>query len=785
MVSPLWAKLRRDARRSKAQFIAVAVTMFLGVTLFAASYDSFQNLQASYAQAATDYRFANLTVTGGDSAAVAEQALATQGVAFTQARASADIPLRVGDTKLLGRVVEVPASGRPAVNRLDVVGGTALAADGRGVLVEEHMADHFGLAAGDHVSILGIDGWVDARVDGIAVSPEYIWPARDRQNILTSPDNFGVVFGPPAIIARLGIAGPSEVAIYYEGGEPDEALTAELTSMARESGAIGAYTRAEQASNSALLEDMRGFEEMAVFFPVLFMAAAAMAAYVTITRLVAAQRPYIGVLFANGFTRARVLRHYLGYGFVPGVLGAVPGAVCGVILARVITGLYTSALSIPVTVIEFYPATLAAAIGVGLLASLVAALAPALVASRVEPAQAMRGEAPTGGGKPSIIERVVPPLRRLPVRWRMVLRGAGRNPRRTGYTMVGVVLSLTLILVSWGMIDTIRNLMNLQFVEIQREDATVYFDEPTDALGVAALTSVDGVAVAEPVLRLPVAISRDGVVYETELVALDSATVLHGFHGADGDWRALPDTGILVGSALEGLLGLSAGDTVSVWIEPLGTTVEETVGGFLDEPLGTLAYISLERAETLAGTPLPVTAALVGYTEGANPDAVRAAITELPGTAAFNDAGALYRVVQDYMVLFYAFVGVMLVFGAAMAFALIFNAMSVNIAERSREMATLLAVGTRRESISRLVTAENLIVAVAGIPPGLVIGYVTSRAAMSSFSSDLFAFDLAMEPATLLWASLSIVIVALVSQWPGLRAIRRLRIATIVKERSA
>ena len=37
------------------------------------------------------------------------------------------------------------------------------------------------------------------------------------------------------------------------------------------------YTRAEQPSNAALQEDLRGFEELSFFFPLLFLTAAAMA----------------------------------------------------------------------------------------------------------------------------------------------------------------------------------------------------------------------------------------------------------------------------------------------------------------------------------------------------------------------------------------------------------------------------------------------------------------------------------------------------------------------------
>lgn len=785
MVSPLANKLLRDAGRHKAQFIAVAVTMFLGVTLFGASYDSFQNLTASYESTATEFRFANLTVSGGDTRALVHEAASFEEVESIESRTVLDIPLEIGDTKLLGRVVGLPAGDQPTVNQVKVLEGSYLdPAVEEGVLVEQHMAEHFDLQVGDTVAVLGENGWVDTPVAGVVASPEYIWPARSRQEVITTPDNFGVLFAAETFVQSLG-EGPNEVVLYFRDGQPDEVLEADLSEIAYESGAAAVLTRDQQPSNAALEEDLAGFEEMALFFPIMFLAAAAMAAYVTISRLVAAQRPYIGVLAANGFTRGQILRHYLGYGLLPGLAGALPGAVAGVLLARVITSLYTDLLAVPITVIRFYPATLAMAVAAGLVASLVAATAPALIASRLQPAKAMRGETPAGVGHPSLLERIAPPLGRIRVPWRMALRGMGRNPRRTIYTMTGVVLSLMLVLVSWGMIDTIQHLMDQQFVTIQREDATVYFTQPVDPAQVTALTSVVGVSEAEPVVQAPVSISYGDEHYDTTLVTLPSDTDMHGFIDTDGNLGQLPAQGILVGKALRDLIGAEVGSTVELTIPILGATFDETVAGFLDEPLGTMAYISWDQAEILAGAPLPATSALIRYQDGASPGDVRAELTTRPEVAAFEDAKGIYNTMQDLMVLFYAFVGVMLAFGGAMAFALIFNSMSVNIEERSREVATLLAVGVDRQSVSRMITAENMLVALPGIPIGLVVGYFMSSAAMSTFSSDLFAFDLFVRPSTFVFVSLAIVVVAFLSQIPGLRAIKRLSIPKIIKERAA
>jgi len=782
-VTPLRHKLLRDIRAQRAQFIAVIVTIFLGVTLFAASYDSYQNLAASYESTFTEFRFANVTMAGGDVAGFAEIARQQPGVESVELRTVGDVPLQVGDLKLLGRVVGMPLDTQPAVNQLRITEGAYLTANEPGTaLVEEHMADHFSLAPGGTFEVLSPSGWQTVTVGGVASSPEYIWPARDRQELITSPDNFGVAFVGESLAQEIvGTDRPTEAIVYYVDGEDDQALTELLLAEAAAGGATVSFARDDQPSNAALSEDLKGFEELAVFFPMLFLAAAAMATYVMIGRLVHAQRPQIGVLLANGFTRRQVLGHYLGYGVIPGLIGAIPGAVAGVVLARIITGFYTEMLSVPSTLIRFYPTTLLAGVVFGLVASVLAVISPALLASRIAPAEAMRGSAPAGGGRASILERIVPRLRRLPVPWRMALRGIERNPRRTLFTVLGVVLSLTLVLVSWGMLDTIVNLMDKQFVQIQQEDATVHFAGPVGTGDVLALEEIPGVAAAESVLQSPVVLVGDDR-YESLLTTFDSGTAMHRFFGEDGKELPLPDDGLFLGNAMKDILGVEEGDAVQLSVS--GYTTEARVAGFINEPLGTAAYASRDYVEAVVGTALPATSALIRYDEGAVVGDVRAELVDLEGVAAFEDANALYDTAQKFMIFFYVFVGVMLLFGGAMAFALIFSAMSVNIAERTREVATLLAVGTERRQISRMITAENMMVALFGIPLGLGFGYLAAKQAMASFESDLFAFDLYIRPSTFVISALAILVVALLSQWPGLRAIGHLDIAKIVKERS-
>ena len=781
-------KARRDIGRQRASFAAIAVTIFLGVALFGASYDAYSNLDASYTRAFTEYRFANLTVTGGRSGEIAAAAHRETGVEAVQPRVQADLPLRTGPDKLLGRVIGLPPDHQPAVNRVEVERGSYLdPAMPHAVLIERHMAETFDLGVGDRVEASGAAGSVSLRIVGVVASPEYFWPARSRQEILPSPKSFGVLFVPEATARELaGLDGPNQVAIYYRGGDPDPALTARLGRRAAQLGATDVLTREDQPSNSALQQDVKSFEELAILFPLLFLTAAALATWVLMRRLVTAERPTIGMLRACGYSRAQMIRHYLTYGVAAGLAGGVLGAAAGLALAGVVTNAYTEELAIPITLVSFSPLTALIGIGFGLATGAVAAALPAASAARVAPAEAMRRFAPSGRGRLSLVERLVPPLRRLPVRWRMTMRGIGRNPRRSLSTVLGVVLALTLILVSWGMVDTTQILVDRQYQEVEREDAEIYFDGAIGGAELRRVRDTKGVAEAEAAVDLPVSVSSGERRYQTALKGFEPDTKMHGFLLAGGGTTTLPPEGVLAGEALAGKLDVSAGEEIGIASTGTGVSARAPVVAFLEEPLGTYLYASLTPIRRLAGPRLGLgNVVLVRYAPGVDREAMRRQLSALPGVVAYSDSNALRETVDEYLGLFYVFVGVMLLFGAAMAFALLYNSIQANLAERAVEVATLRAAGTPFRTLSRMITAENVLVTAIGIVPGLLIGVEVSRLFLASFSSDAFSFELQIRTSTLVFAALAILVVSLLSERPGLRAVRRLDIARVVRERAA
>ena len=795
MVSILSRALWREIRRRPTQFLSVALVIALGVGLFSGSVDGYLNLTRSYEHLYDDLRLAHVTAIGGSPEEVLAAGEQMPTLTASASRTVADVPFRPSaEHTMVGRAVGLPPSGHATVNDIEVIEGQTLdPAMPNGVVVEQHMAGHFDLDVGDTFEISTPEGWETVEVLGVAASPEYLWPAKSRQEILILPDEFGVVFAHEQFVSGLAASAQRHETLFRleEGASAQEVESAREAALA--AGAFDAFTLEEQPSNAALQEDVAGFAEMAVMFPAFFLIAAAFATYVMLGRMVSGQTANIGTMRALGFRGRTITWHYAAIGLVLGIVASVVGVILGALLAEIFTRLYTGVLSIPAAIVEIRPATVVAAFATGVLTGLVAAWIPARSAGRTSPATAMRGQLPPGGGGESLLERLIPPLRGLPVRWLSAIRGLGRARRRSVASVIGVMLATMLVVATWGFLDSFEALLERQFVDIQQYDAQLHVSGRPAAEVAADVTAVEGVEAVEEALVVPVAVMGPDGSYSTMLTALEPEAEMHRLLDAGGSTLPVPTEGVLLGLALESDLGVGVGDSVTIDVAGLATLDDVPVAGFVKEPLGTFAYTSLPYATEVVGEAFgvampaeqdPANLLMLTFDDGVVGSEMRTPLSEIDGVEAFVDSNAFYDLVQGFMGLFYVVVGVMIVLGGVLAFTLIYTTMSANISERQGERAVLRTLGLSRRAIGSMVTLQNLILTLIGLIPGLIGGWLITWVFMITMSSDMFAFDLYIRPATFVVTAIAIIIVGLLSQWPALRAVDRLDLGQLVRDRS-
>lgn len=778
MSRALWRKVRRDMWRERWRFTAIAVIMAIGVAVFVAATDGYRNLDQSFDRSYATQLLPDAILSGSGAAGLRDAVAALPGRPLVEVRHQADVGMRVNHHTLYGRAIGVPDSRQPTVSLLDLRTG-ALPRFGQ-LVVDQHIADHYHLRPGDTVELLGPQGGQPFTIAGSALSAEYLWPARSPQEILTTPEDFGVVFLPDDELRQLVPTASDQIAVYARDRAAADALIAAAGELARNAG-LQFTPRDQQASYHTLRDDVMQFGSLAGILPWLFLAAVVLGTYVLLSRIVAAQRAVIGTLIANGLSAAAVRRHYLSYGLACAAVGIVPGLLGGYLLGQWITTQYTKAIALPMHLTAIHPLTYLLAAVAAAIAALLAAVAPANTAARMEPAEAMRVAPPVDRGRRSVLERLVPVVDRIPARWRMVVRATLRNRRRAVFTIVGVAVSIILVMVFAGMRDTLPGMVHRQFGQIERQDGEAVIAGPSEAV-LERLRADPEVAAAEAYSAYGVTVTSGAHRYETQLIGLAPQTQLHTFPAESGADR-LPDDGVLLGVGLRDLLSTSLGDRIDVVVPQTGLRFTERVAGFIDEPFSPIVYISLNHLRAQADS-LQVNGALIKLKPNVDGRMAGDRIAAIPGVVAYRSTTSLATTMRRAFGLYDTLVNIMLVFAAVMAAAMLYNAMSANISERLGELGALHAEGMGAGMLSRVIATENFSLAVVAVPFGVAGGVLLADQLLSIYHSLGYHLHLEMRATTPVVVACAILLAAALAQLPVVRKIYGIDLARIVRERA-
>ncbi len=774
MTAVLVRKLRRDLWLRRWQFLAAAVVTAIGIAVFVAGTSAYVNLKRSVDRAYIGQLLPDAIITGVGVTGLRDAAKGFPGDPVIELRRQGDVGIRINGHTLYGRAVSVPVGAQPAVSLLGIRSGDL--PESGAVAVEEHFAEHYGLEPGATVELLGPGGWQPKPVSGDVLSTEYLWPARSQREIVSTPEHFGVLFMTDPDFSQV-IAHPESQLLLYAR---DRGSAPALVSAAAESAAargLAITSRDQMPSYLRIRADVDSLGAFGAALPWLFLIAAMGGTFVLLSRLVAAQRAVIGTLSANGLSGRRVRSHYLGYGIAVGVGGATVGLVGGSLLAAWFTGRYTQAVGLPALVTAAHPASMVIGAVSGIAAAALAAWVPARSASVMSPAEAMRSSPPGARGGISLLERVLPPLRRMPARWRMVVRGVTRNRRRSLLTIFGVAIAVCMVMVFAGLRDTVNRFIDGQYGGVELQDAQVMTTAGAAGQIVAKLNADPRIAAAEPFSRREVTIQAGENRHDTVLIAQPRDTVMHRF-ADEGTVRELPADGVLLGRGLAATLGIAPGELITIADSQKEFRIEERVAGFVDEPTNPVVYIDIDKVATVT----PPSGVMLKLHPGAPGDQVNLDVAALPGVAAYLSTDSIASTMRRNFALLGALIGLMQISAAVMGAALLYNTMAANVGERSGELATLQAAGVGAGRLGLLVAAENLLLVVAGLPVGLPAGVLVGQLIMSSYVTEGYRWHLDIGAATPLVVAVGVLLGALVAQIPAFLAIRRLDIAQVVRE---
>lgn len=534
-------------------------------------------------------------------------------------------------------------------------------------------------------------------------------------------------------------------------------------------------------------------DAIARVFPVFFFLVAALVASTTMTRMVDENRLQMGTLKALGYSNTAIAGKYLFYGLASSILGSILGMAVGfVVFPTIIWQAYqTMVFSLPTFTLQFYPGM---AVGSVLLSAAVIGITTweACRASLREKTAALLLPRAPVAGKRILLEYITPLWKHMSFSQKTTARNLFRYKKRFFMTVLGVAGCTALLLIGFGIQDSLLPIVTKQSTELTHNDMSITLSDPK------ALTMEQGLAEE---LDSNSAVQNWGAVYTKSTTiynaAGESASVSIVAAAKDSDLtryvtfrtrkghKAISfDSGsvILTEKTAENL-GLHTGDTF--WVENAeGTRVELTLTGITENYMFTRLYLPRAQLESLLGTaeiPWNTVYGQTTCTDAAGYNALRTDLLDCNYVSSISFTEDTTELFDNLIVSLGYVVVLIIICAAALAAVVLYNLISVNLGERKKELATIKVLGFYDQEVYRYIFREIELLALIGSGVGLALGVPLHKFIVLTVEMDQLMFIRTIAPRSYLLAVALTMVFTVVVCFVMRRHVRRISMVESMK----
>ncbi|HCF82938.1 MAG TPA: ABC transporter permease [Ruminococcaceae bacterium] len=523
------------------------------------------------------------------------------------------------------------------------------------------------------------------------------------------------------------------------------------------------FTRDDNPGYTEYGSNAERISRIAVVFPVFFLLVAALVCLTTMSRMVEEQRTQIGTLKALGYGNGAVMRHYMVYAVSGAVVGGTLGAFGGCVLfPLVIMYAYSMMYTISDFRFLFEPGNMLFSIGSMTAAITLTVFFSCRKALKETPASLMRPKAPKAG-KRVLLEKITFLWNRMSFFAKVSGRNLFRYKRRMFMTVIGIAGCTALSLTGFGLKDSISDIVDLQYLEINKYSGFVAYDSAATSSEIEEIYSA--LEEYNPETEYTRALVKQ---YETRfgdksvqcyLTAVEDAEKLNDFIDLrDRKTReklSITDGAVITEKAAK-LLGAKKGDEITIQIKD-GAYGKVKIAGITEHYTSHYLYLSESAYKEIFGAMPEYNIVYFNNgisSEGADADEFSEKMLKADKVLTVTINAASMSKIHDVLSIMDLVTVVLIVSAGALALVVLYNLTSVNITERIREIATLKVLGFYDLEVSTYVFRENIILSLIGAAAGLGLGTALCMFVIETAEIDEVMFGRTIHPLSYLWAFL-------------------------------
>lgn len=509
-------------------------------------------------------------------------------------------------------------------------------------------------------------------------------------------------------------------------------------------------------------------------FPVLFFLVAALISLTSMTRMVEEQRIQIGTLKALGYGKAPIAAKYLGYAFIATMGGSIAGVLVGEkVLPYIIIYSYGMMYHhMPDILVPYDWGYAVMATGAALVCTMVATCLSCYKELSATPAVLMRPPSPKKG-KRVLLERIPIIWKHLSFIWKSTIRNLLRYKKRFFMTLFGISGCMALILIGFGLKDSIREIAGLQYGGIQTYDGMAYRNEDAAADEKKELEKVLGDEsriedYIDTYMQTIILVKGDKE-RETYLCVPDDARRIEDFISFHDRITKEPydltEEGVIISEKTAKMLDAEAGDTVAIKDTDLGNRDVKIVD-ICENYMGHYIYMTEGYYEQLYSEQ-PEFNNILFKTPGDSKDELVETGEELLALKAVMNITYLTDVekqLRDMLETLNLVIVVLITSAGMLAFVVLYNLNNINITERKRELATIKVLGFYDMEVAAYVYRENVVLTLVGAIGGVGLGMLLHRFIIQTVEVDAVMFGRDIHPSSYIYSiALTFVFSAIVN----------------------
>ena len=531
------------------------------------------------------------------------------------------------------------------------------------------------------------------------------------------------------------------------------------------------YDRSHLPEYSGYGDNADRMKAIGEVFPLIFFLVAALISLTTMTRMVEEERTLIGTLKALGYSKKSIAAKYLGYAVLATLTGGIFGVMIGekilpyiIITAYKIMYRHLPDVEIPYNLYYGVLACVAA-----LLCTVAATIFSCMKELKEQAAELMRPPAPKQG-KRVFLEYIPFLWKRLNFTWKSTVRNLMRYKKRFFMTIFGIGGCMGLMLVGFGLKDSISSIVPLQYEDIQLYDGNVILQsdvtmQEKQEVYEALEKNSQVVATAEDLLQ-KITIEHDGVSKEVYLNVPENVEKFSDFvvlqDRTTKEKYQLTDKGAVLTEKMAKELGVSAGDTVTIKEE---NEKERTVkiSQICENYMSHYLYMTPAVYKAAYGKE-PEYNSIYYRTEGRTTkeaESVGEAALKLDGALSVSYTTELRQQVDDMLQSLDIVIVVLIISAGMLAFVVLYNLYNINITERKRELATLKVLGFYDKEVTEYVYRENILLTLIGSVFGMLLGKILHRFIIVTVEIDSVMFGRNINTISFVYAFLLTVVFSL------------------------